>query len=103
MIYDSVYEFKGNENLEIGHVKAGPISSTSEYRILLNNSKEELAQQVIVLRDLLRALRAQLRAAVESERSPEPCIRCGELEEELTEATATIMRFIEGASTEWDI
>lgn len=86
----------------IEHEQAGPISSTFKYRILLNKSKEELAQQVVVLRDLLRTLCIPLRTVVESKSDSGPCIRCVELEEELTEATATIQRLIEEEATEWD-
>ena len=81
--------------------QAGPISKTSEYRILLSESKLELVQQVIVLRNLLRALRIQLRTA-KTESKPDPFLR-DVLEEVFAEAKDTIRRFVDGQPVEWDI
>jgi hypothetical protein len=88
----------------------GPISSSPEFKMLLRKSKEELAQKIIALRDVLRILNVRLRAvndaakadsAVSSSEEGRPCSRCAELEEELTEAQDVIRRFIEGQPVEW--
>ncbi len=82
---------------------ATSFEGTEAFNKLCCRSKEELAQRVLIQRDMLREL---LSAVQHQEVAPDPSereYRIQTLEEELSEAKETIRRLVEGSSVEWEV
>jgi hypothetical protein len=72
-------------------------TNTKEYDYLLQQPKEELAQRVLVQRDMIHDLMFQQSSAVSTD-----SLQAELLQEELEEAREVIRRLIEGLPQEWD-
>jgi len=76
---------------------------TKAFNRLCGKSKEELAQRVLVQRDMLRELLSAIRHQEAAPDSSELEYHIQILEEELSEAKETIRRLVEGSLAEWEI